>query len=1218
MEISESAPKRLWGKTVQALTAEGVLGVLPKARLVELGRDLDVALSPSLTKERQVKTLLSSGRLRFRDLLRHLGRDELKAACRAHGLDDTGRARAALQARLLAAKGGKDTAPPKPMFTAGEIARYVPRAGDIVLCRHRQWLVDDVAPAVEAGDATRVRLVCLDDDSSGAVLEVLWELELGARVHKPEAHGLGEIRHIDPPRHFAAYLHALKWNSVTATDAKLFQSPFRAGIQVQSYQLTPLMRALQLPRANLFIADDVGLGKTIEAGLVLSELVLRQRVDMALIVCPASVTLQWRDEMKQRFGFDFLVMSRAFVAQRRKERGFGINPWSTHQRFIVSHQLLRKPEYRDPLLNLLGERARKSLLIIDEAHVAAPASGSKYAVDSRLTRVLRDIAPRFDNRLFLSATPHNGHSNSFSALLELLDPQRFTRGVPVEDPRQLEQVMVRRLKQDLRDAAISNFPVRRILQLGLRHDGSQWFASERAWDPGKKAYSDRPERPLGAAAAFELALSEQLAEYTRLACPKKGRARLAFVTLQKRLLSSVEAFARTLRVHAEGKVGQRVLAADDRVDEPDEATGDEELLGQSEMALEAESAEQVRQVSLSLPPPSADAKALLHAMLKAAESHRGQPDAKVRALVDWIARHQCPGARLGARPSEPPRRGAKATGPSGEWSDRRLIIFTEYGDTKRYLMQQLRAALGDTDQADDRILQLHGGMGEEQRAEVQRAFQAPPCEHPVRILVATDAAREGINLQAFCADMIHFDVPWNPGRLEQRNGRIDRTLQPSREVRCHYFNYTQRGEDPVLVKLVEKTQIITRELGSVAAVVMDSVAEQLETQGIDGSAGKFLDRVSEAAAPEAATRELETTRRDLKKLKDEVEAADKILHDSAKVMEFDSALLKDALDVGFEMAKAGKLEALDTSDRVKRYTVPQLPDSWQVTLDALRPPRERDEPMWKWRQREPMPVTFEPTGKVGGGAVHLHLQHPVVQRVLGRFMAQGYSMGDLSRVTVVRNRKDALVRVIAFGRLSLFGAGAARLHDELISVAARWIDTRDAPLQPFAEEGDRNAVLLLEQLLSESPTLRGVPKNLLDRVQAEAPKLFAQLWKPIREEADARATKAIGKLKARGRAESEALTGILESQEAAIRKSLKKQLSFDDLADCSPEQARREQEQFEQDKKYLHKRLEGLAKDKQTEPAAIKQLYEVALHRLQPVGLVVLWPESRLGNGGGR
>ncbi|MCZ7686973.1 MAG: DEAD/DEAH box helicase [Sandaracinaceae bacterium] len=380
------------------------------------------------------------------------------------------------------AHGALDSAPPPPLFTGTARARDTPSAGDTVIARHRQWLVDEVRPPPRPGDATWLRLTCLDDDDRGRTLELLWELELGARVIQPEAPPWTEVARLDPPRHFAAYLHALRWQSVTAADRDFFQAPFRAGIEVLDHQLTPLAKALSLPRANLFIADDVGLGKTIEAGLVLSELLLRQRVEMALIVCPASVTLQWQREMDQRFGLRFEVYSRDFVLARRRERGFAVNPWDTHTRFIISYPLLRRPEYRDPLLAHLATmsegstRAKKSLLILDEAHTAAPASGARYAIDSNTTRVVRDIAPRFENRLFLSATPHNGHSNSFSALLEILDPQRFARGVPVKGREQLAPVMVRRLKRDLRQLGKSiRFPERKIVRVVLEHgeDGAR-------------------------------------------------------------------------------------------------------------------------------------------------------------------------------------------------------------------------------------------------------------------------------------------------------------------------------------------------------------------------------------------------------------------------------------------------------------------------------------------------------------------------------------------------------------------------------------------------------------------------------------------------------------------------------------------------------------------------------------------------------------------------
>ncbi len=240
-------------------------------------------------------------------------------------------------------------------------------------------------------------------------------------------------------------------NLVTSTNPKLFQSPHRAGIQVMTYQLEPLRKALRLPRVNLFIADDVGLGKTIEAGLILREMIMRQKVKRIVIACPASVITQWQTEMEVRFGLTFVILDRDYVIQCRRERGYGINPWKTHSRFIVSHSLLRDEQYGEPLRDWLQENKSGSMLVLDEAHPAAPATSARYAVDSQFTRAMRDLTSLFEHRLFLSATPHNGHSNSFSALLEVLDPQRFFRGEKVTNPKLLDEVMVRRLKDELRE-----------------------------------------------------------------------------------------------------------------------------------------------------------------------------------------------------------------------------------------------------------------------------------------------------------------------------------------------------------------------------------------------------------------------------------------------------------------------------------------------------------------------------------------------------------------------------------------------------------------------------------------------------------------------------------------------------------------------------------------------------------------------------------------------
>ena len=138
-----------------------------------------------------------------------------------------------------------------------------------------------------------------------------------------------------------------------------------------------------------------------------------------------------------------------------------MNPWRTHSRFLVSHNLLVDPTYADPMREWLGGLLPGSLLILDEAHHAAPSSGGRYGIETKFTRAVRDLCGRFEHRLFLSATPHNGHSNSFSTLLELLDPYRFTRGVKIRGKGELEEVMVRRLKEDIREIQ-GGFPRRNV------------------------------------------------------------------------------------------------------------------------------------------------------------------------------------------------------------------------------------------------------------------------------------------------------------------------------------------------------------------------------------------------------------------------------------------------------------------------------------------------------------------------------------------------------------------------------------------------------------------------------------------------------------------------------------------------------------------------------------------------------------------------------------
>ena len=1053
-----------------------------------------------------------------------------------------------------------------------------PQPGEIVRVRARRYLVESVVPPPNGGDQTLVRLSCLEDDSEGEPLEVLWEKELDAkRMNEADWSRLAKGE-FDPPRWFAAYYRTLRWNAVTSTDPKLFQAPYRAGIRVDAYQLEPLRKALLLPRVNLFIADDVGLGKTIEAGLIIRELLMRQRVRRIVVAAPPSVVLQWKDELEQRFGLTFAVFDREYVRRMRQERGFGVNPWTTHSRFIVSHHLIRDEEYASPLRDWLTSEGGQRMLILDEAHNAAPASGARYAIDSQFTRSIRDLVKHFEHKLFLSATPHNGHSNSFSALLEMLDDQRFCRGVAIENSKQLDAVMVRRLKDDLRRLN-GGFPERHIDEVQLTVD----------------------------AASPELLLPQLLDEYRearreRLKDASKSTqaaSELVICGLQKRLLSSIEAFASTLNVHrkafdAQLSAGSRSTAADARIpaaiqlaltDTPD---GDDERAEAAEDDVTAESDAAMRAATArAMGPGPKDAFArereLLYRMTELAEAARGQTDAKVRHLVEWAKKNP----------------------------DKRVLIFTEYADTKRYLERQLRAALTPGRESDPRIATFHGGMQDEAREEIKRAFNADPAKNPLRVLIATDAAREGVNLQNHCANLFHFDVPWNPSRLEQRNGRIDRKLQREPVVHCHYFVYTQRPEDRVLKALVEKTKTIRKQLGSLAPVL----EKRLEDRLVNGFSRKDAAALAAAIEREAldpekeatTKRELEDTREREVGLKRQIDDLQGLLARSKAWLHLESHDLEQTISSGLELVGAKPLAHDGTS---KVFTLSdaarfEADSGWALTLDSLRAPRRKGQPDWQWRKENAVrTVVFEDQGALDSPSVHLHLEHRFVQRLLSRFRSQGFVHNELARACIGVT-DDPVARVLLLGRLSLYGDKAARLHDEILVVASRWTDAdvRKGPLKPYGEATLDRTLALLEQALgrADAPELSPVVRG---RLAAGARQDLDELKPLLAEQAAEQTAKAVGALRERGEQEAKDLRRIIDAQRTRIQKTA---ASFE-VPQASLPFELQELRTLDSNKKYWSRRLNELAGEVETEPARIRASYEVKATRFEPAGLVYLWP----------
>jgi SNF2-related domain len=227
-----------------------------------------------------------------------------------------------------------------------------PQAGDFVSARGKAWIVER---AEKAGSVPTLHLVSCEDDSQGETLQLAFATELETRVLDPNDWSPLLTESFEGPQRLGAYLRSTEWRTATAADRKLFQSPFRAGIRLDSYQLLPLAKALDLPRVNLMIADDVGLGKTVEAGLIVRELLLRRRIEMIVVAAPASMLLQWQDELAQKFGLDFTIVDREHLLETRRTRGFSANPWSVGSPFIVSHSVLSDETYMSGLRGLLSK-----------------------------------------------------------------------------------------------------------------------------------------------------------------------------------------------------------------------------------------------------------------------------------------------------------------------------------------------------------------------------------------------------------------------------------------------------------------------------------------------------------------------------------------------------------------------------------------------------------------------------------------------------------------------------------------------------------------------------------------------------------------------------------------------------------------------------------------------------------------------------------------------
>ena len=441
-------------------------------------------------------------------------------------------------------------------------------------------------------------------------------------------------------------------------------------------------------------------------------------------------------------------------------------------------------------------------------------------------------------------------------------------------------------------------------------------------------------------------------------------------------------------------------------------------------------------------------------------------------------------------------------------------------------------------------------------------------------------------------------------------------------MRCHYFELPQRVEDRVLKVLVRKTETIKRELGSLSKVIDDDVERSLK-QGIrhkdaDRLARELREADLDTERKRVTEEELEGARDRREELERQHAKCQSLLKQSRDWVGFQPEPFREALSSSLGLIGADALKAETDGQGRQVWSFPPLhrkaegDPSWVATLDTLRAPRKVDQKLAEWRKEAPIrPVVFEDAGVLTDDVVHLHLEQRVAQRLLARFRAQGFIHHDLSRACLAQSR-DSIPRVVLLGRLSLYGHGAERLHEEIVPLAARWVRPslrRGMPLRAFAfaREAEAKTLGLLDAAISANGGHR-----LSRRVQEELLQASSQDIEELKPQLEPRALQfartATDQLRKRGEDEAKGLRETLERQQSRVRAELEKhEAQLEQMTLGFNAQEKRE---LETNMRAWRIRLGQFDNDIGREPARIRRFYEVRATRIEPVGLVYLWPDT--------
>jgi SNF2 family DNA or RNA helicase len=627
--------------------------------------------------------------------------------------------------------------------------------GTEVNARGLRWEIVSVQPL---GDQMLYRLRGLEHAILGKELDLLSPFE-------PILPLITEIQ----PEKATTLRNWLVYHQAFLLEQSLGGSAFTAvqpgRLKLEDYQLVPVLRALNMSRARLLLCDDVGLGKTIQAALVITELVARRMAHRILIVSPAGPLLeQWKCELWERFGLRVEIIDRAKLEEVRRENELGANPFDHIPLGLVSIDFLKQEKILGQL-----ERSSYDVIVVDEAAHVNDTGNTQDREASQRRKLAEVLARKSDALLLLTATPHDGYDRSFASLLELLDPSLVdARGVI--RPERYKPHVIRRLKEHIRDRQSGDlkFKLRQVFPVAV-----------------VSTDIDNPKF-----VELQKALIDLIAPELRRAFRRRDYSNvLAFIALLKRSVSTARACQNTLKVIADRFGGIEKTGVEDlesrkqRLKTLRDYHREIQRFGTTSVEQEEElaqlEAEDIAQQLASLQKEvssgtyrlkrNASVTGALRELIVLAEQSQAQ-DPKIHGVIEKIReiRTECPAANV--------------------------LVYTEYADSQAALVDALKKEMGIGG-----VLAISGQDSDKDRARITDIFRTSDNQ----ILVSTDATSEGLNLHQRCHYLLHLELPFNPNRLEQRNGRIDRYGQGFNPI-IYYFYLQGTFEEKILLRLIAK------------------------------------------------------------------------------------------------------------------------------------------------------------------------------------------------------------------------------------------------------------------------------------------------------------------------------------------------------------------------------------------------------------------------------